>query len=327
MVPQALRVIFIGGAGRSGSTVLDRVLGRVDGFVSLGEVNHIWERGFVENQLCGCGKPLKACAFWCAVIEEAFGSNGWGNESAFLELQRSVARLRHLPSLLFPAVRSHRFSANLNRYITLLGCFYRAIAKISGCNTLIDSSKLPPHGFILSEIPGMEVSVIHLVRDSRAVAYSWQRRKVRPEIYWKESYMRRRGCVETVYEWMLCNLFIEVLSRKVERYTIMQYEQFAQFPKEEIARLLTWAGAKAPLDFFMDERTVDLGIAHTVSGNPSRFEHGTVKIRPDRAWSKEMPFEKKYVVSGVTFPLLMRYYKKGRPGKERNADASQIHIR
>ena len=32
------KVLFIGGYGRSGSTLLDRLLGQIDGFVSVGEV-------------------------------------------------------------------------------------------------------------------------------------------------------------------------------------------------------------------------------------------------------------------------------------------------
>jgi len=48
-------VLFIGGLGRSGSTLLDRMLGRLDDVWSVGELVHLWERGLSQNNRCGCG--------------------------------------------------------------------------------------------------------------------------------------------------------------------------------------------------------------------------------------------------------------------------------
>ena len=43
--PDPVRVLYVAGAGRSGSTVLANLLGEVPGFVSVGEVRFLWERG------------------------------------------------------------------------------------------------------------------------------------------------------------------------------------------------------------------------------------------------------------------------------------------
>ena len=37
-------VLYIAGSGRSGSTVLGRILGRVEGFGAVGELRYVWER-------------------------------------------------------------------------------------------------------------------------------------------------------------------------------------------------------------------------------------------------------------------------------------------
>src|ERR1700754_3896573 len=68
-------VLFIAGAGRSGRTLLDRVIGAQEGFLSLGEVQFIWQRSFAEDQLCGCGRPFHRCAFWAGVCEGAWGTS------------------------------------------------------------------------------------------------------------------------------------------------------------------------------------------------------------------------------------------------------------
>lgn len=307
-----ISVIFIGGAGRSGSTLLDRVLGQINGFFSLGEMYHIWQRGILQNQLCGCGTSFKQCPFWEAVLQEASLRAECGDGTASLKLQRSVARLRHMLPLLFPSMRSKSFSSDLRQYINILERFYKTIVKISGCNVLIDSSKLPPHGFILAEIPGIDLYVIHLVRDSRAVVYSWQRKKVRPEIYWKERYMPRIGVLKSTYEWLLCNFLTELLSRRACHYKILSYEEFTKSPKKKVKELVKWLGMETHPSSFIDEWTVDLEIDHTISGNPVRFTRGSMVIRSDEEWRVNMPFMKKYVVSGLTFPFLSRYKKNRR---------------
>jgi hypothetical protein len=70
-------ILYIGGHGRSGSTILAQTLGQIPGFVNVGEVWQVWYRGFRENERCGCGQPFYSCEFWRAVGDEAFG--GWDN--------------------------------------------------------------------------------------------------------------------------------------------------------------------------------------------------------------------------------------------------------
>ena len=305
-----LKVIFIGGSGRSGSTLLDLILGQIEGFFSLGEMYHIWERSFIENQLCGCGKPFKSCDFWRAVVEEAFGELDRVDGKAILKLQRSVARIRHTPQLAFPKLRSQRFHSALSEYVEILERLYRAIAKTSGCKVLIDSSKAPPHGFILKEMSNVDLYIIHLVRDSRAVAYSWQRKKRRPEIHWKEAYMSKLGLLKATQEWMLSNCLVGLLNRRVPKYKIVNYETLASNPRSTIAEVLEWMGMdSANLDFFDNEWVVRLGVDHTVSGNPIRFKQGKIEIHPDREWSEKMSLPKKFLVSTLTYPVLRRCQK------------------
>jgi hypothetical protein len=67
-----LKVLYIAGVGRSGSTLLERVLGAMPGAVNGGELNAIFSRVAAQNQRCGCGEPFSECPFWTAVGERAF---------------------------------------------------------------------------------------------------------------------------------------------------------------------------------------------------------------------------------------------------------------
>src|SRR5438874_2616741 len=41
--PDAVPLLYVGGCGRSGSTLLDRMLGQVPNVCSLGEIGHLWK--------------------------------------------------------------------------------------------------------------------------------------------------------------------------------------------------------------------------------------------------------------------------------------------
>ena len=53
-----LRVVYIAGAGRSGSTLFARILGQAAGFCYVGEMKYFWENGSVKNELCTCGSAF-----------------------------------------------------------------------------------------------------------------------------------------------------------------------------------------------------------------------------------------------------------------------------
>jgi hypothetical protein len=166
------RVLYIGGCGRSGSTLLDRMLGELPGFVSTGEVRFIWERGLVENRLCGCGEPFRECPFWRSVGEEAFGSWDALDADDVVALDRSVNRHRYIPLLVAPRL-SRSFERRLERYVEILSRLYAAIDRVSGGACVVDSTKDPPFAFLLRRVPTLDLRVVHLVRDSRGVAFSW----------------------------------------------------------------------------------------------------------------------------------------------------------
>jgi|Deesub1362A_J573_1020465.scaffolds.fasta_scaffold03662_5 hypothetical protein len=303
-----LKVIFIGGASRSGSTLLDRILGEIEGFFSLGELALIWEEGFAKNMLCGCGKPFKSCKFWRAVVEEAFGGFEEINPNKILELQRSVARIRYIPQLLFPPLRSSEFQSRLSGYAEILERLYTAVRKVANCDVLVDSSKAPPHGFVLREIKSIDLRIVHIIRDSRAVAYSRQRKKRNPAIHWKEAYMGTSSVLKSAIDWDLSNSFVRLLGSIISHYHIIRYEDLAVQPRETILKLLKDLKIESlNLDFFVDERTVNLGPNHTASGNPMRFKHGKVEIRLDEEWKRKMLAYKRIAVTALTWPLLLRY--------------------
>ena len=137
--PAPVKVLYIGGFGRSGSTLVERILGQLPGFCSAGEIVFLWQRGLLENQLCGCGATFSECDFWTRVGKTAFG--GWDQVDAaeMLALQREVDRNRYIPAMVAPRLRPGAKPA-LARYTAALSSLYQGIREVSGARVVIDAS-------------------------------------------------------------------------------------------------------------------------------------------------------------------------------------------
>jgi hypothetical protein len=292
-------------------------LGKVDGFTSFGELRFIWQRSFVENQLTGDDYPFAESPFWQQVVREAYGGFDQINKEYMVELKQKVDRLRYIPQLARPQTRTPAFTKNFQEFSSYLVSLYSAMQKVSGCELIVDSSKDPSYGYILNAIPEFEVYVLHLVRDSRAVAHSWQRQKVRPEIHWQKEYMPRFSIFHSAKMWNNGNLACEGFRMINKHYLFMRYEDFTRSPYPLLRQALDFFGyPHKSLDFLADNRFTPAG-APSVSGNPLRFQKDEIVIKPDAEWSKKMPKSQQALVSILTSPLMIGYgYFLNVPGRK-----------
>lgn len=294
-------VIFIGGAGLSGTTLIERLLGEVDGFFTVGEIVNIW-RGEVLDSPCGCGAPVKECQFWTAVFEDVFPAMSRTDAERAWKLQRSVTRTRHLAQLAFRPLRSSQFQARLSKWQEFQSRLYSAIQRVSGCNVIVDASKSPAYGLALKDAPGLDLRVLHLLRDSRAVAYS----------HWlhalKGHTKDQEGMLMHALLWGVANGGMELLRRQVPRETQVHYEELVRKPQETLWSLCRALGLEVDaLPMFTGERTVELGANHGVWGKRLRFARGSIDVSLDMRWKTQMPIHARLLVTALTWPLLARY--------------------
>ena len=312
--PVRVRVLYIGGCGRSGSTLLDRMLGQVPGVCSLGELTQLW-KALLHDAECGCGVPIRRCLFWRAVGECAFG--GWDavDVGEMLQLQRAVLRQRYVPFMVAPESWPP-YRRKLERYTRLLGEVYRGVQEVSGAALVVDSTKHYAGAFLLRRMAGVDLRVVHLVRDSRGVAFSWSKRVPRPEAMHRGSHMNRYGAGRSAGRWLGYNSGFEVLERLGIPSTFVRYEDLVRAPRPELARILERAGVlpTASALSFVRGHEVALRPNHTVAGNPMRFRVGTIRLTVDDAWRSNLPSAHRRIVSLLTRPLLVRYGYAGERG-------------
>jgi Sulfotransferase family len=301
-------VLFIGGLGRSGSTLLDRMLGRLDDVWSVGELVHLWERGVKENNRCGCGERFADCPFWHRVGQVGFG--GWDqiDIEEVLALKASVDRNRFVPLMVLPGL-SPAYRARLRRYLILLERLYGAVREVSGRELVVDASKHASHAFLVRRLRGVDLRLVHLVRDSRGVAFSWTKRMQRAEVVSGDALMATDTPLRMSARYLGYNLLFHLLTLTGVRGILLRYESLVRDPADELARVLALASRPAaPGELgFVGDGWVELGPSHALAGNPMRFRSGRVPLAVDEEWRGQLQPRHRLLTSVSTWPLLLAY--------------------
>ena len=300
-----IRVLYVAGSGRSGSTLLEMILGQVPGVTAVGELKYVWTRGVVANRRCGCGEPFLECSFWSRVGDDAFG--GWSNVDAE-KMSHIRARAERFSAVL-AALAAKRVAGRATPYDDYAATYsrlYGAIERVSGSSVIVDSSKDLGHAFLLRARDEVDLRYLHLVRDSRGVAFSWQKSVPRPDVVEKKLYMPSKGALTATGGWITRNAVCHLLGR---RTLFMRYETLMSSPRSEVERLLRHAGLQADANrlAFIGDRHVELQPTHGIAGNAGRFSVGRVPLREDTAWRSRLKARDRRMVSLLTWPFLVMY--------------------
>lgn len=322
-------VVYLGGFGRSGSTLLERLLGGIPGWVNVGELVDLPRSVYPHSERCGCGESFPECPFWSAVGKEAYGNTpGWTDSTMerLSELRLEVARQRTLPQLLALSrgrTADSELAARVQEYQHGYGLIYRAVAAVSGCRVIVDASKGPAHGLALGvQLPGatqersFDLSMVNLVRDPRGVAYSWSRRQgERPHVSGEATsgaatQMWRISPQRSAAQWAALQSEMSAIAQASGIPSVrLKYEDLVDDPRAAVTALVAKLGlALQPGDLdHVDERSVRLESSHGLSGNPGRFSSGTMQLRPDHEWTVRMPPRERLIVTAATAPWLLAY--------------------
>ncbi len=304
----AVSVLYVGGLGRSGSTLLERALAQIPGVVGLGEVVYLWERGIRNDERCGCGEPFSACPFWSEVGQLAFG--GWDqiDTDRVRELGRRVDDVKHVPRLLLPT-RLGGLRDELTEYLSYYERLYAAARTVSGSDVVVDSSKITSLAYVLSHSREVDVKLVHILRDPRAVAYSWTRVVRRPEVSKSEAFMPRYSPSYMAMLYAGHHVLLEALRVRGVSSVRVRYEDFADDPMSQIRRVAQFGGLHLDESALTGDlpHSLRLETVHTVSGNPSRFRTGDITVTRDEKWRTQMPRRQRALVTALTAPVMAAY--------------------
>jgi hypothetical protein len=291
----SVKVLYVAGLGHSGSTLLGALLGQLDGFFYVGELTSTG-RSLADGSVCGCGEAIADCPEWQRIMAAAPESAGAGR----LQLGRSVGRARGVVRQLLGA-RGRR-PRRLEETRAAFAALFRAIAETTGSGVVVDSSKWPGYALFLEQTEGVELAIVHLVRDPRGVVHSRLRSA------------ERRGFSLTpppagfAAVWTVWNPLIELVWRR-RRYLRLRYEDFVANPEDAVRRIAALVGEAADPLPFVARDTVTLAPTHSVAGNRNRFQTGKVRIRLDDEWrsASRLSARERRAVTALSWPARARY--------------------
>jgi hypothetical protein len=305
---QPITVLYIAGYERSGSTVLTKALGEMPGVFAAGELRNIWQRSFIDNIPCGCGQPFSDCELWNAIIERGYGGRDQAKPRWMIAHRPGP---REVPLMVVPG--GDRLLRQRHRaYFEELGRLYRAIVDVTGARIIVDSSKSVSYGDSLHLVPGLDVRVVHIVRDPRGIQQSLIRRKQSGHARLSSHNLTRNSMT-----WNVSNALHEVMNiGRRSRYIRIRYEDFVADPTEtfrQIARLVGEPEMAVPT---VSDGVIQLQPNHIMGGSPNRHETGSIALRPDNRWLEDMTAGDRKAVTRLTFPMLRHYGYPTTPGTE-----------
>ena len=191
-------------------------------------------------------------------------------------------------------------------YAAATARIYRSILEVAGATTVLDTSKLPILAWLLSERPDVDLWVLHVTRDPRAVVHSWKRRTFDPG---RDGYLAQGGALLTSLAWLTSNgLAAELRKCRPERYLQLRYEDLATNPRTVLDDVLEWfAEPRGASQIIDDEATFHNLPGHTIAGNPMRFDNCRKRIEMATEWRDKLSLRDRLLATAVTSPLLFRY--------------------
>jgi hypothetical protein len=222
------KVIYVMGAGRSGSTIFG---------VTLGNCKAVFYAGELDAWLLRSGAPQldgsEHKRFWGAVREhldedvvELFGNGA----QRYIERSLAPFRIRGWPA-------RRRMRAQYRRVAEDL---YVAIGGVAEATHVVDTSHYPLRARELQGLKGVELYLVYLVRDPRSVVRSFARKDV--------AQYSKSPLTTNIYLWLTNLLAVPVFLRhRRDRRILVRYEDFIANPQSTLRDILERVGASAEL--------------------------------------------------------------------------------
>jgi len=323
-----VKVVKLTGLGRSGSTILDVVLGTHPQIESVGEVGNIVRNGWISREslrdipkdrlrrpICTCGKrldvlyvdtPDEACPFWSSVRREWVERTDGDSIESYPKLQNDFELKRRWPRLLY---EKRRPSAPFRSYARLTRTFFESIRAVSGKPVVVDSTMVPVRALAFGMIPGIDLYVVHLVRDGRGVVTSHRntfKKDLQAGIMWDH---KGHPMWKTVVRWIVLNLASEWVCTQLgpKRTMRLRYEDFVADPKAALERIGSLIGLDLKDVAIAASSGKPMHAGHNIGGNRTK-KSGTITLRPNaEEWRSALsPTEQR--LSWMLMGWLMRRY-------------------
>lgn len=278
------------GAGRSGSTLLARMLRAHPGIATTAEMAGLRSpKTDREAYPCSCGEPIGKCPFFqelfhrLAMLGLPFDLYRWTTvyaleEDVFNNRRRLLNRLalRGLRHARIEQLRDRVFSmwparaSAIQRTHAVVSAYARECLRMTGRSVFVDASKDPIRARWLADNQELDLRIVHLVRDPRGVCASAVR------TYGTNVSREARNWRVNVEN---CERALKGINRS--RWMRLRYEDLVTSPQETVDQIAEFMGlARAsPYDWSVG--------GHHLIGNQMRLRK-LAEVSLDERWREEL---------------------------------------
>lgn len=266
-------IIYIGGYGRSGSTLLDAFLSSSSGVFGLGECVNFKE-AVAGEEVCECGKNLRNCLFW----SDFFVSH---EDEKLTFYSKITTRFDSV-------IKSNKQRQSYNGFWSSLFQYAR---NRSSCSALVDSSKTTRKTFWRAKNlleAGEDVAFIYLYKDPLDLIASLRKGSNKHLSGLEGQPYSTRFLLQSFLGWIIGNFGAVLSCRRFGRgrRVLLNYRDFAENPLIVIEKLGDVdINLSAPASFQN---------GHGISGNRARSKIEEIKyIEPDPG---DFTFKEKFLM-------------------------------
>lgn len=270
-------MIYLLGAGRSGTTLLATVLNTHHKIISIGEM-HQFKEHLSGLKTCSCGEKLNQCDFWKEV------ATSFGNEiMEELNYCERMEKHNNIPLLLLKNKKDQRY---LKTQEKIFQNFLNDMKNI----TILDSSKYISRYLLLSKSKKLNVKGIYVVRDVRGVINSFQKKVQTP-----------KKPISTILYYSLINLFGQIVYWLDTNVIKVKYEDFVQDPISQLSIIYQHSLDDNDNIVTLPE---ELEMPHIIGGN--RMKHKKkINITPDYKWKQKISRKRQIIYYLAVWPLMV----------------------
>ena len=255
---------------------------------------------------CLCGKKVNECQFWNS---PHYALPGDFKELNF-DLNDYVRIDRNMRAYLLPYKALKRFwvkivkrafyllsskmvyrSFNCEQLVENNLAVLRGIASTNNCKYIIDSSKDIYRFYMYYRYNPSMISMIHLYRDLRGVAWS--------------NIRRGKSFKKVVRNWFRNETRIRLMQEKMPKdsYLNVSYEGLCNNPEFELRRICGFLNLEYAKDM---EMLTTIG-KHHIGGTPSKFNFSNNIVSLDDSYKEKLTYKQMSIISSIEQKLRNRF--------------------
>lgn len=291
---QKIKIIYVVGLGRSGSTIIGAIFGSAPEVVNVGELTLFNKHKNLdckvfkfEKNICTCGKEANECPFWSKVESKLNKGLTIFSRISFIN------RLKIYLKILLPFYHFSKVNNKVDDYFLMKVILEEAKKQDSSVNYILDSSKSLERLIYLMRHPCFDINVLFLTRDGRGYVNSRLRKKTVNKRFWG-----------SMRSWIVRNsLIVRYLKKEKIPYYHLSYDKFCMQPDKHIKNLNQFFGVNIHDNYIWGLKNTE---SHVRAGNPVGLDYKNFKgLNHDDKWKTELPRLKRIIAT-----CLLYYFNK-----------------